>query len=106
MILPTLATLVYTVNLYAQTGAQMAAKMSAPVVDPAFLSAFGLTLSSDSTSTVGNTVVRTIELGLNAPFFTYFPLFSDLKAPFYNLMTNAIAASCKSSVIASTPSIT
>ena len=100
-----IVTCVYTINTYGQrTPAQTATDMSSTnvPVNPGFLAMVGASITSDSTTTSGQSAVRTIVFNVSAlKFAQQFPV--DELSPFYGLMTGPIEAYTNQKVVESLP---
>ena len=106
MPLPTQATLIYTCP--AAPGASLLAQKTvvenAPI-DQDVLDLIGVSISSDTTNTVGTNIVRTIVLDLLPAFFERFPDTNSWLGPFFNLFTNVISRYARLDCIASDPTV-
>ena len=98
-------TCVYTINTYGQrTPAQTEVDMSQAnvPVNADFMAMIGVSITSDTTATAGQSAVRTIVFDVAAgKFQTSFPV--DQLSPFYGLMTGPIEAYTNQKVVESLP---
>jgi hypothetical protein len=85
------------------SAAAIQARMAAVGVDNDLLRLYGLSVSSDNTSTVGSVVTRTVVLAMTADFKAMFPDGTDQGAPVANWMTAVLQQSVMTPVAAAAP---